>query len=88
MPPSSAPAPNDADEQSGAGLREPELVRVAGNERRERAEQHRVDEHDDGDENEQPAHPADVTDRQLRALPLSPRRSPLNQAANGSLSEP
>ena len=41
-----------ADEQSGAGLREPELVRVAGHERRERPEQHRVDEHDHADENQ------------------------------------
>ena len=51
------------DEQPGAGLGEPELVRVAGHERRERPEQHRVHEHDHGDENQKPAHQAtDVTD--------------------------
>ena len=44
------------DEQPGAGLREPELVRVAGNQRRERPEQHRVHEHDNGDENQKPTH--------------------------------
>ena len=44
------------DEQPGAGLREPELVRVPGNQRRERPEQHRVDEHDRGDENKQATH--------------------------------
>ena len=57
------------DEQSCAGLGEPELVRVAGNERRERPEQHRVDEDDNRDENQQPTHQAtDVTDdRGLKA---------------------
>ena len=44
------------DEQPGARLRKPELVRVAGNQRRERPEQHRVHEHDDGDENQKPTH--------------------------------
>ena len=44
------------DEQPGAGLREPELVRVAGHERRERPEQHRVDEHDHADQEQKPAH--------------------------------
>ena len=42
-----------ADEEPGAGLREPELVRVPGHERPERTEQHRVDEDDRADENQQ-----------------------------------
>ena len=48
--------PERADEQSRAGLRELELVGIAGHERRERAEEHRVDEDDRADEDEQPAH--------------------------------
>ena len=45
-----------SDEQPGAGLREPELLRVAGHQRREDAEQQRVDEQDHRHENEKPAH--------------------------------
>ena len=47
-----------ADEQPGAGLREPELVGVAGDQRRERPEEHRVDEDDGRDEDEEAAHGA------------------------------
>ena len=56
MAPSTRAGAEGADEQPGAGLREPELVRVAGHERRERPEQHRVDEHDHADEKQKPAH--------------------------------
>ena len=45
-----------ADEQSGAGLREVELLGVCRYERRQRGEQQRVDEDDRADEDEQPAH--------------------------------
>ena len=48
--------PEGAHEQPGAGLREPELVGVAGHERRERPKQHRVDKHDHTDENKKRAH--------------------------------
>ena len=48
--------PEGAHEQPGAGLREPELVGVAGHERRERPKQHRVDKHDHTDKNKKRAH--------------------------------
>ena len=47
------PGAERADEQPDAGLGEPELVRVPGHERRQDAEQHRVDEDDDADEDQQ-----------------------------------
>ena len=50
------PGAEGSDEQPGAGLGEPELLRVAGHERREDAEQQRVDEQDHRHENEKPAH--------------------------------
>ena len=62
-----------ADEQPGAGLREPELVGVAGHERRERPKQHRVDKHDHTDQKKKPAHPT-----------LPTRRRPLNQASGAA----
>ncbi len=88
--------PERADEQPRAGLREPELVGVAGHERRERAEEHRVDEDDRADEDEQPAHrPTLPTGAGLRSdrerlcvSSTQARRSSANQASRRSLSEP
>ena len=65
-PPSSGTGSEGADEQAGAGLREAELVRVARHERRERAEQHRVDEDHGADENEKAAHAQNVPTGQWR----------------------
>ena len=48
--------PERPHEQPGAGLREPELVGVAGHERRERPKQHRVDKHNHTDQKKKPAH--------------------------------
>ena len=57
-----------ADEQPGAGLREPELVGVAGHERRKRPEQHRVDKHDHANQKKKPAHRSDVTGAMIQAV--------------------
>ena len=96
MPPSESARPERADEQPRAGLREPELVGVAGHERRERAEEHRVDEDDRADEDEQPAHrPTLPTGAGLRSVDErtlcffnTRRRSSANQASRRSPSEP
>src|SRR5439155_25374483 len=45
-----------SDQDAGGRLREVELIRIAGHERRQRSEEHRVDEDDRADEDEQPAH--------------------------------
>src|SRR3970282_2105649 len=45
-----------ADEETGARLREVELLRVARDEWRQRGEEHRVDEDDRADESEQAPH--------------------------------
>ena len=103
IPPSSAPGAEGSDEQPGAGLGEPELLRVAGHERREDAEQQRVDEQDHRHENEKPAHQPTLPMRararrtvrqssqnaglEPSRLPMTKRR-PLNQASRRPLSEP
>ena len=51
--------PERRDEETGARVREPELVGVARDQRRERDEQHRVDEQDRADQDEEAPHEAE-----------------------------
>ena len=55
-----------ADEETRLALREPELVRVVRQERRQGRVQHRVREHDRADEEEQTAHAAMLASRSMR----------------------
>ncbi len=53
--------PERSDEESGAGLREVELLRIERHERRQRGEEQRVDEDDRADEGEETAHAREDT---------------------------
>ena len=70
IPPSSAPAPKAADEQPGAGLREPELLRVAGHERRERRRTASRRRTGPPTREREAGAPADVTDRRTAVRPI------------------
>ena len=61
-----------SDERSGARLREVQVVREVGQQRRESRVQHRVDEHEHGDEKQQTAHrPRYQRSGRPRSLPIT-----------------
>ena len=70
-----------AHEQAGARLAEVELVGVAGHERRERAEEHRVHEHDRADEDQETAHSTTLPTGRSRAYGSAWERSPMSPGA-------